>query len=187
VLLVAVAALVAQPPPVGGSAAVSDVAPDFSSADGPADRTVLTRSGSVADLVVTVSATPNQPGVNWFTVLAESSRRPAPAAVDRIDLRFGDQLVPLQQLTATRYFATYQAESPGALRVVAVVHRARRQYAVPLDWQVAPAAAPVASGRRLAPYVDGAALALLELAVAACAWWLLRTARTEEVHHEVES
>ena len=57
VLLVAVAALVGQAPP--------------SSPHRPRSRRALTRSGFVPDLVVTVSATPNQPGVNWLTVLRE--------------------------------------------------------------------------------------------------------------------
>jgi copper transport protein len=186
VLLVAVSALVSQPPPLGGSpVASSDAAPGFSSADGPADRTVLTRSGSVDDLVVTVSATPNQPGMNWFTVLADSSRRPAPAPIDGVDLRIGpataERIVTLQRLTATRYFATYQTEAAGPLQVVAVLHRGGRQYAVRLDWRVSPAASPVAAGPRLAPYVDVAALLVLEAAVAACAWWLVHTGRRRAV------
>lgn len=135
----------------------------------------------VEDLVVTASATPNRPGVNWFTVLAESSRRPAPAPIEQVDLVLGTKTVPLQRLTETRYFATYQADSSGPLRVVAVVHRAGRQYAVPLSWQVAPAESPVTSGRRLAPYVDGAALLVIEAAIAAAAWWLVRTTRRRPV------
>lgn len=158
-LLVAVAALVGQAPVVS---APSEVAP------------AVTRSGFVADLVVTVSATPNQPGVNWLTVLADSTRRPAPAPLDGVDLRVGDQTVVLQQLTATRYFATYQVGSAGAVRMVAVLHRADRDYAVPIDWQVSSPAVRPAPGRRLAPYVDGAALLLLELGVVVCAWWLVR-------------
>lgn len=161
-LLVAVAALIGQPPPLGTPSAVA-----------PA----VTRSGFVTDLVVTISATPNQPGVNWLTVLAESSRRPAPAALTGVDLRIGDHTLVLQQLTSTRYFATYQAESAGAVRMVAVLHRGGQQYAVPLDWQVSSPAARPAPGRSLAPYVDAAALLVLELGVVGCAWWLVRKAR----------
>jgi copper transport protein len=158
-LLVAVAALVGQAPPVSTTSAV---APE------------VTRSGFLADLVVTVSATPNQPGVNWVTVLADSSRRPAPAPLRGVDLRIGDQSVVLQRLTTTRYFATYRAASAGAVRMVAVLHRADRDYAVPIDWQVSAPATRPAPGRRLAPYVDGAALLLLELGVVVCAWRLVR-------------
>ncbi|MFC6157318.1 copper resistance CopC/CopD family protein [Kribbella jiaozuonensis] len=158
-LLVAVAALVGQSPPAGARA---DVPP------------ALARSGFVADLVVTVSATPNQPGVNWLTVIADSSRRPAPAPLGGVDLRIGDQAVPLQRLTDTRYFATYRAASAGAVRMVAVLHRGGREYAVPLDWNVSSPAVSLAPGLRLAPYVDGAALLLLELGVGVGAWWLIR-------------
>ena len=159
VLLVAVAALVGQAPPVSTP---SDVAPG------------VTRSGFVADLVLTVSATPNQPGVNWLTVLADSSRRPAPAPLGGVDLRIGDQTVVLQRLTTTRYFATYRADSAGAVRMVAVLHRGGHEYAVPLDWQVSSPKVRSAPGRSLAPYVNGAALLLLELGVVVCAWWLVR-------------
>jgi copper transport protein len=157
--LIAVAGL------VGGSPAI-----DARSGVAPA----LARSGFVADLVVTVSATPNQPGVNWLTVIADSSRRPAPAPLGGVDLRIGDQTVPLQRLTDTRYFATYRAESAGAVRMVAVLHRGGREYAVPLDWDVSSPAASVTPGRRLAPYVDGAALLLLESGVGVGAWWFIR-------------
>jgi copper transport protein len=159
VLLIAVAALVGQAPPLSTP---SDIGPE------------VTRTGFAADLVVTVSATPNQPGVNWLTVLADSSRRPAPAPLDGVDLRIGGQTVVLQQLTGTRYFATYRADSAGAVRMVAVLHRGDREYAVPLDWQVSSPAARSAPGRRLAPYTDVAALLLLELGVGVCAWWLVR-------------
>jgi copper transport protein len=159
VLLIAVAALVGQAPPLSTP---SDIGPE------------VTRTGFAADLVVTVSATPNQPGVNWLTVLADSSRRPAPAPLDGVDLRIGGQTVVLQQLTGTRYFATYRADSAGAVRMVAVLHRGDREYAVPLDWQVSSPAARPAPGRRLAPYTDVAALLLLELGVGVCAWWLVR-------------
>jgi copper transport protein len=159
VLLVAVAALIGQPPPLGTSTAVA-----------PA----VARSGYAADLVVTVSATPNQPGVNWLTVLAESSRRPAPAALSGVDLRIGDQTVVLRQLTATRYFATYRADAAGAVRMTAVLRRGGRQYDVPLEWRFASPAVGSAPRQGLAPYVDVAALLLLELGVVVCAWWLVR-------------
>ncbi|WP_432876919.1 copper resistance protein CopC [Kribbella sp. CA-245084] len=158
-LLVAVAALVGLAPPLTASAAVA--AP-------------VTRSGFVQDLVVTVSATPNQPGVNWFTVVADSTRRPAPAALDNVALRIGDQTVGLEHLTGTRYFATYRVQSAGPVRMIAVLHRGARQYDVPIEWQVSSPAARTAPGRRLAPYVDGAALFLLELGVVVGAWRMVR-------------
>ncbi|TDW77203.1 copper resistance CopC/CopD family protein [Kribbella pratensis] len=162
VLLIAVAALIGQAPPSTVSSGSSGVEPE------------VTRSGFVSDLVVTVSATPNQPGVNWLTVLADSTRRPAPAPLDSVDLRIGGETVGLQHLTGTRYFATYQAGSAGAVRMVAVLHRGGQEYAVPIDWQVSSPAVRSAAGQRLAPYVDVAALLVLELGVVVCAWWLVR-------------
>src|SRR5262245_15106144 len=44
---------------------------------------------TVDDLVVSVSATPNRPGVNGFTMLAASSRRPPPAPIDGVTLKLG--------------------------------------------------------------------------------------------------
>lgn len=70
--------------------------------------------------------------------------------------------------------ARYRAGSAGAVPMVAVLRRADRDYAVPIDWQVSSPAVRPAPGRSLAPYVDGAALLLLELGVVVCAWWLVR-------------
>src|SRR5262249_57297014 len=65
---------------------------------------------TVDDLVVSVSATPNRPGVNGFTVLAASSRRPAPAPIDRVTLKLGRSgesgTLPLPPIEPGRYFST---------------------------------------------------------------------------------
>src|SRR6476469_7416993 len=61
--------------------------PVASSATEAAASTVeRTEAGSVADLVVTISATPNRAGFNAFTVTAASSRRPAPRPIDSVIL-----------------------------------------------------------------------------------------------------
>lgn len=45
-------------------------------------------SQSVDDVVVTLSAKPNRPGQNVFTVFARSTRRPPPAEIGRVVIRF---------------------------------------------------------------------------------------------------
>ena len=160
---------------------------------------VDTASGSIADLVVTVSVTPNRPGVNGFTVLAASSRRPPPAPVEGVALelarggdsgaggsetsalgggtgagRAGTSALALQQVAPGRWFGTGSLDRAGSLGLRAVVRRAGGRLAVPLSWWVGP---PVpaqrlvpAPGRRLEPYVDGLALSLLSAALALGAW-----------------
>jgi len=173
-LLVAVGVLVESPPARGPATAAA----------APAAPTV---SGSVADLVVTVSVTPNRPGVNGFSVLAASARRPPPAPVDGVSLELpggGDaSSVALQQVAPGRWFGTGRLGQPGPLRLKAVVRRGGNRLAVPLSSWVAPpvppgsaAPAPPAPGRRLAPWVDGLALSLTAGA-ALGAGWLLQTWR----------
>ncbi len=166
-LLLAVGALTVQAPPLGPSGTA------------PA-ATERTASGGMDDLRVTVSATPNQPGLNWFTVLAESTRRPEPYPIDDVALRVGgshgDTLLPLRPLVPGRYMATYRVGEAGPLRVVAVVHRGGHEQQVRVGWTVeaAGAAAAIPPGRGLAPYADAVALVLLEGAVVVGAWLLIR-------------
>jgi copper transport protein len=176
-LLLAVGVLLETAPPREPATAVAP----------PAPAAAETASGSVEDLVVTVSVTPNRPGVNGFTVLAASSRRPPPAPVDGVTLQLagasaGGEVV-LEQVAPGRWFGTGSLDHSGGLRLRAVVQRAGRRLGVPVSWWVAqPAPAPPhrvvrASGPRLAPYADAMALALLAGALAAGAWWLLVTRR----------
>src|SRR6266511_3483662 len=164
-------------------------------AGGVAAAAAQTASGTAADLVVTVSVTPNRPGVNGFTVLAASSRRPPPAPLDGVALRLArggaGGPVALRQVAPGRWFGTGRIDRAGRLRLRAVLRRAGERIAVPLSWQVEPAApvplATRAGGRRLAPYVDGVALALLAGAAALGAARLLvarrrRRRASVEVH-----
>jgi copper transport protein len=150
----------------------------------PAPAAAETGSGSVADLVVTVSVTPNRPGMNGFTALAASSRRPPPAPVESVALelaRGGDSSAVVLQQAPGRWFGTGRLDQGGSLRLEAVVRRAGQRLAVPVPWWVGPpvparqAVAP--EGRRLAPYVNVMALSLLAGGLALGVAWLLREGR----------
>jgi copper transport protein len=132
---------------------------------------------TVDDLVVSVSATPNRPGVNGFTVLAASSRRPAPAPIDKITLKLGTSgksgTLPLQQIEPGRYFGTGRLDSAGPITITAVVWRAGQRLTVTMPWRVSPKAVPPQAPRqehRLAPYVNAIALFVLLLALSAGVW-----------------
>jgi copper transport protein len=127
---------------------------------------------TVGDLVVSVSATPSRPGVNGFTVLAASSRRPPPAPVDGVTLKLGQPgdpgTFPLRQIEPGRYFGTGRLDSAGPITITAVIRRAGERLTVTMPWRVSPKAVPPAVARpehRLAPYVNGLALCVLLLAL----------------------
>src|SRR4029453_3062656 len=129
---------------------------------------------TVADLVISVSASPNQPGVNGFTVLAASSRRPPPAPIHGVGLKLSEAdtttAIPLQQLEPGRYFGAARLDSVGPVTITAVVRRDGQRLTVDVPWQVSTEPAPAVSPRpyyRLAPYVNAIALGLLLLALGA--------------------
>ena len=129
---------------------------------------------TVGDLVVSVSATPNRPGANGFTVLAASSRRPPPAPIDGVTLRLGGSgesgILPLRQIEPGRYFGSGRLDSAGSITITAIVRRAGDRLTVTMPWRVWPRAAPPAVARpeyRLAPYVNAVALCVLVLALIA--------------------
>lgn len=129
---------------------------------------------TVDDLVVSVSATPNRPGANGFTVLAASSRRPPPAPIDGVALKLGASgesgTLPLRQIEPGRYFGTGRLDSAGPITITAVVRRAGERLTVTMPWRVSPRAAPPPAARReyhLAPYVNAVALCVLVLALSA--------------------
>ena len=129
---------------------------------------------TVDDLVVSVSATPNRPGVNGFTVLAASSRRPPPAPIDAVTLKLGRSgesgTLPLRQIEPGRYFGTGRLDSAGPITITAVVRRAGERLTVTVPWRVSPKAVPPTVARqehRLAPYANAVALCVLLLALSA--------------------
>jgi copper transport protein len=129
---------------------------------------------TVDDLVVSVSATPNRPGVNGFTVLAASSRRPPPAPIGGVTLRLGSAgesgRLPLREIEPGRYFGTGRLDSAGPVMITAVVRRAGERLTVTVPWRVSAKTGPPTATRqehRLAPYLDAVALCVLLLALSA--------------------
>jgi copper transport protein len=145
----------------------------------PAEQAAPVRTGGgvVDDLVVSLSATPNRPGVNGFTVLATSSRRPAPAPIDAVAVELDTGGVPstvdLEPVEAGRYFGTVTLATTGPVGLAVVVTRAGKRTTIPVDWSVDAPASPARTqrGTRLEPVVNGLALLLVEGLVAAGVWW----------------
>jgi copper transport protein len=132
-LLLVAAALVETPPP-------RPAAPS-------AGAETVTRSGTIEDIVVSVSVTPNRPGANGFTVVAVSGRRPPPAPMQEVRLELdGATAIPLREVGPGRYFATGELAAPGVVRAAVVVRRAGVRLTVPVQWSVPAAARPVAAG-----------------------------------------
>lgn len=107
---------------------------------------------SVDDLLITLSASPNRPGQNVFTVFAASAQRPARADIIRVILRFtyldkdlgrssavAKAIEPGRYLLGGRYLGM-----AGRWRIDVVVRRAGVEDSVArFDWTVA---VPVATG-----------------------------------------
>ncbi|MCA9924553.1 MAG: copper resistance protein CopC [Anaerolineales bacterium] len=104
-------------------------------------------SEKVGDMVITLTANPNTPGQNVFTVFAASSRRPAPAEILRVILRFtyleqdlGRVTVDAEEVEPGRFLLTGNYLSlVGPWQVEVAVRRAGMEDSVAtFDWVVAP-------------------------------------------------
>jgi copper transport protein len=110
----------------------------------PPTRTI---SVLVADLVVSLSVTPNRPGVNAFTVQVASARRPPPAPIDSMLLLVGTgaSTVRLDRTSPEVYFGTGQLDRAGTVRLTAVIRRGGQRIEAPVAWSVDPATRPPAA------------------------------------------
>src|SRR5262249_12183678 len=156
----------------GGAGLLAETAPPRTAAPAIPLAEPRTSNTTIDDLVVSVSATPNRPGVNGFTVLAASSRRPPPAPIERVTLKLGrageSGTLPLRQREPGRYVGTRRLDSAGAITITAVIWRAGERQTVTMPWRVSPEALPppvVPQEHRLAPYVNAVALCVLLLAL----------------------
>jgi len=131
---------------VGG---IASAAPAAGSAPGtePLPSPARISAATVGDLVVTVSAAPNRPGLNELTVQVASSRRPPPAPIAGVQLAgvplvAGAGPLPLQLTAPGVYIGTGRLPAAGPARVTVLVRRAGQRLAVPMSWTVGPAVAP---------------------------------------------
>jgi copper transport protein len=159
-IMLAAALLAASSPPRG---------PEFR-APSAAPTPLVVRT--VGDVLVTATVRPNRPGANLVSVAAVSTRRPPPAPIDRVLLRRSTALVALRPVAPGRWSGGVAFEQEGRRELAVVVERGGRRLTAAFPWSVAapdPARPVVVSARRLAPLLDGAALALLLAAAAAIA------------------
>jgi copper transport protein len=179
-VLLAAAVLSASPPAKG---------PEFAPPRAVLSPLLVRQAG---DLLVTTAVRPNRPGPNVVSVLAVSSRRPAPAAVRRVAVRLhptgGDAAatVALAPIGAGRFAGGVDLATEGGWRATVTLRRGGERVAVPVTWSVEPPdpARPVVhSARRLAPLLDRAALAVTLVLLATAAASLLTARRRRRTGH----
>ena len=145
-------------------------------------------------MLVTFSAKPNRPGQNVFTVRAISQRRPPPAEVMRVILRFtylgqemGTVTADAEKMEESLYrLGGSYFSLPGPWQVeVAVRRRGLEDSAARFDWTVAPpgeAQPVILSDRTWEPLLTILAAGLLVLVLSATvSGWLGRRRTTEHV------
>lgn len=166
-VLALTAAITASPPPLG---AEFNIAPE---------NVRQQQSRVIDDLTVTLLAKPGRPGQNLLTVFAASSRRPAPAEIIRVILRFTFQGRDLGRISSTaeavepgRYIvAGRQLSVAGQWRIDVVIRRRGiPDTIVPFEWIVPPTAAlspTILSKQPIRPAARNLSMAVLLLAIGA--------------------
>jgi copper transport protein len=131
--------------------------PEFAA---PRPVSAPTLAAGARDVVLSVTVSPNRPGANVVSVVAASSRRPAPGPI--LGIRAGGWT--LHSVGGNRWLGTVDLRSPGDTSLPIRVRRAGGALSTRVGWRVEPVdrALPVRySSRRLAPLADGALVALL--------------------------
>jgi copper transport protein len=148
-LLVAAGVLAQTPPPrVHVSTAAADP---------------VSSSVTVADLVVSVSVSPGRPGLNVFSVVVASSRRPAPTPVDSVALTYSGTGLFLGRTGPEQYLGAAELDG-GPIDVTVAVFRGGKRLDAPVRLPIPPAAAASAgsgAAPRLFPYTSAIAVCLL--------------------------
>lgn len=160
-VLLAAAVLTASAPARG---------PEFAA---PRPVNAPTLAAGAADVVLSVTVSPNRPGANVVSVVAASSRRPAPAPI--LGIRTGGWT--LHSVGGNRWLGTIDLRSPGDTALPIRIRRAGSELATQVGWRVEPVdrSLPVRySSRRLAPLTDGVLVALLAALAAAAGALLYR-------------
>ncbi len=140
-------------------------------------------SQTVDDMLITFSAKPNRPGQNLLTIRAVSTRRPPPAEVMRVIVRFTFLAEDFGRISADAVelepglyqLGGSQFSLAGAWQVqVAVRRRGIEDTVAQFAWVVAPPGPPrptLVSKRSLQPLLNGAAVGFsLLLAMASLVW-----------------
>jgi copper transport protein len=130
-------------------------------------------AGQASDLVVSMDVRPNRAGENVFTVLAASSRRPAPAPIARVALHLRNVgKVWLRQVAPGRYVGIATLDRAGRTAATVVIQRSREALATRFTWPVEspdPALPVTVSRLSLSSLTNPAAVMLVLAAAAALA------------------
>jgi copper transport protein len=159
-VLLAAAVLTASAPARG---------PEFAA---PRPVNAPTLAAGAADLVLSVTVSPNRPGTNVVSVVAASSRRPAPAPI--LGIHAGGWT--LHGVGGNRWLGTVDLRAPGDTSLPIRIRRAGGEASTRVGWRVEPVdrSLPVRySSRRLSSLIDPALVALLAVFAAVAAGALL--------------